>query len=70
VSLDHGLIEHEVDHVYTGVFDGTPSVNPEEVADWKFVGLSDLKNDVRQHPEKYTHWFSLILDHALLIQTA
>jgi isopentenyl-diphosphate delta-isomerase len=70
VSLDQGLIEHEVDHVYTGVFDGTPEVNPEEVADWKFVGVTDLKNDVRQHPEKYTHWFSLILDHALLRQTA
>lgn len=70
VNLDHDLIEHEVDHVYTAVFDGTPSVNPEEVADWKFIAVNDLKEDVRKHPEKYTHWFSLILDHTLLSQTA
>jgi isopentenyl-diphosphate delta-isomerase len=68
VSLDHGLIEHEVDHVFTAVFDGSPSVNPDEVADWKFVDLSSLKTDVRQNPQHYTYWFSLILDHSMLKQ--
>jgi isopentenyl-diphosphate Delta-isomerase len=66
VALDRGLIEHEVDHVFTGIFDGTPLVNPDEVAEWKFVPLNELKGDVQTHPELYTYWFSLILDHSLL----
>ncbi|MGC3947669.1 MAG: isopentenyl-diphosphate Delta-isomerase [Chryseolinea sp.] len=61
-ELDHGLIEHELDHVFTATFDGEPSVNPEEVEDWRYVGLEDLREDVRRRPEAYTVWFGLILE--------
>lgn len=61
--LDKDLIEHEFDHVYTAVFDGQPAVNPEEVEDWKFVPIDWLKRDVQAHPDHYTYWFRLIMDH-------
>lgn len=62
-ELDHGLIEHELDHVFTGMFGGKPVINEKEVADWKFVDLQWLKEDIGAHPEDYTVWFKLIVNH-------
>ena len=62
-NLDKGLIEHECDHVYIGTFDGTPKINPEEVEDWKFVSVTNLKKDLQLNPTKYTFWLNLIIAH-------
>jgi isopentenyl-diphosphate Delta-isomerase len=62
-ELDHNLIEHECDYVFTGQFDGTPEINTDEVEDWKYADLHFLREDARLHPEHYTHWFRLILNH-------
>lgn len=63
VKLDQNLIENEVDHIFTGVYDGVPTVNPDEVEDWKFVSLDELRKDAARNPENFTAWFRLILDH-------
>lgn len=63
VELEDGLVEHELDHVFTATFDGMPAVNPDEVQDWKFIGLKELLADVASNPQKYTYWFGLILEH-------
>ena len=67
-QLDNNFIEHELDHVFTGVFDGTPVINSEEVEDWKFVNIDDLQADILQNPDNYTVWFRLIMDHPNLKQ--
>jgi len=59
--LDHDLIEHELDHVFIGTFDGAPAINHDEVEDWKYVDMEWLRNDIVVHPEHYTYWFKLIL---------
>jgi isopentenyl-diphosphate delta-isomerase len=56
------LIEHEYDHVFTGVFNGEPDANPEEVAAWKFVTLDELEEDIRKHPGHYSVWFRMIME--------
>lgn len=61
-QLDQDLIEHELDHVFTGIFSGEPVINENEVEDWKFVDLHWLKEDMNTHPENYTAWFKLIVD--------
>jgi isopentenyl-diphosphate Delta-isomerase len=61
--LDQDLIEHEYDHVFIGKFDGDPVINKLEVEDWKFVPINWLRNDIRLHPEAYTYWFRLMVDH-------
>jgi isopentenyl-diphosphate delta-isomerase len=61
-SLDHGLTEHELDHVFTATFDGSPHVNPAEVSDWKYVDLQNLRTDMTRVPEHYTAWFKYIVD--------
>lgn len=61
VSLDRDLIEHELDHVFIGTFNGPPVINQEEVEDWKYVDIDWLRKDVAVHPEQYTYWFKMIL---------
>jgi isopentenyl-diphosphate Delta-isomerase len=68
--LDHDLIEHEYDHVFIGQFEGKPDINREEVEDWKFVDLQALREDAKQNPDHYTHWFKLILNHPEFISIA
>ena len=62
-TLDNDLIEHELDHVYLGLFDGNPVINSSEVENWKFISLLEIKEDIRQNPEAYTYWFRLIVNH-------
>lgn len=61
-ALDHGLIEHELDHVFTATSDNVPHVNPDEVEDWKYVDLETLKEDMKREPENYTVWFGKIVE--------
>lgn len=58
--FDNGLTEHELDHVMVGTFNGTPNINPEEVASYKWMALEDVKKDMGQNPDNYTAWFKII----------
>lgn len=69
-QLDRNLTEYELDHVFVGSFDGSPAVNPEEVEDWRFVSLPELRQDANAHPERYTVWFRMILNDAVFEQFA
>lgn len=60
-ELENSLVEFELDHVFTGVYNGSPSINKEEVAAWKYVDMHSLETDIREYPEKYTAWFKLIM---------
>lgn len=58
-ELDQGLTEHEFDHVFTGIYESEIKPNPEEVAAYKYISISDLKTDLSAHPERYTEWFKI-----------
>lgn len=60
--FDNGLTEHEFDHVIIGNYEDTPNINPDEVADWKWMPLEDVKKDMLEHPAIYTEWFKIIFD--------
>lgn len=60
--FDNGLTEHELDHVMIGYFDENPIINPEEVEDWKWMKIEEVKEDMLLHPEIYTVWFKIIFD--------
>ncbi len=60
--FDNGLTEHELDHILVGNFNHSPSVNKEEVADWKWMHLEDVKSDIAKNPYLYTEWFKIIFD--------
>jgi isopentenyl-diphosphate delta-isomerase len=65
-ALPGGLIEHELDHIFVGRFDGVPSPDPDEVAEWKWVQVDDVAADLRVHPERYSAWFGLALERVLV----
>jgi len=60
--FDNGLTEHELDHVMVGRYNGVPKINPEEVADWKWMLPLEIKEGIAQHPEQYTEWFKIIFE--------
>ena len=64
-ELENDLFEHELDHVFIGHYDGHPVPDPDEVDDWKWMGIEELRQDVEEAPEQYTYWFKLILDRVL-----
>ena len=60
-QFSNGLIEHELDHVFTGHYDADPTINQREADSWKWVDLLQLKQELSDHPEKYTYWLKLAL---------
>ncbi len=60
-----GLTEHEYDHVYLGIFEGTPRPDPGEVDDYKWVEPGDLQRDLGRHPGRYSPWFRLAFARAV-----
>ncbi|MFN6378835.1 MAG: isopentenyl-diphosphate Delta-isomerase [Flavobacteriales bacterium] len=60
-QLDKGLVEHELDHVFIGLFNGVPNINRDEVCEWRFVGLKELSEEMQNHPEMFTEWFKIAL---------
>ena len=60
--FDNGLTEHEYDHIMIGYYNDEPNINEDEVADWKWMPLEDVKEDMALHPERYTAWFKIIFD--------
>jgi len=64
-SFDNGLTEHELDHVMVGQYEANPIINEEEVMDYKWLSLQNLKMDMDKNPERYTAWFKIILNEYL-----
>lgn len=60
-DLEHGLTEHEYDHVYFGITDIPPVPNPLEVKDWKYISLQDLDREINLHPEDFSAWLQICL---------
>ena len=61
-DLGNGLTEHELDHVFTGSFDGTPRPDPAEVTEWRAVLVADLEADLAANPAVYSAWFQPALE--------
>ncbi len=60
--FDNGLTEHELDHVMIGYFNEDPSINHDEVEDWKWMKIEDVREDIEKQSEIYTVWFKIIFD--------
>ena len=60
--FENGLTEHEFDHILVGNYNGTPNINKEEVADWKWMDIELVKKDVKNNPDNYTAWFKIIFE--------
>jgi isopentenyl-diphosphate delta-isomerase len=66
-SLDKGLIEHELDHVFIGYSDELPQLNPNEVESFCYLSPELLQMGLEKHENDYTEWlkicFKELMDH-------
>ncbi len=60
--FDNGLTEHELDHVMIGNYNYEPNINIDEVENWKWMSIDDVKNDIKVNTELYTIWFKIIFN--------
>lgn len=61
-EFENGLTEHEVDHVFFGMTDELPVINPDEVESYKYMDLETLQHDIEESPEAYTPWLRICLE--------
>ena len=65
----NGLTEHELDHVMVGYYNENPVINKEEVNDFCWMTLNNIKKNIDKDPNKYTVWFKIIFDEYLIQMT-
>ncbi|HEV8286817.1 MAG TPA: isopentenyl-diphosphate Delta-isomerase [Chitinophagaceae bacterium] len=58
-SFENGLVENEFDHVFVGEYEGDIKINSEEVSDYSFKSMKEIKQDLFNVPERYTAWFHI-----------
>ena len=57
--LEGGMVEHEIDHVLTGMWSGSPSPDPAEVEDWRWTSPAELERELGDAPRRFTAWLPL-----------
>jgi isopentenyl-diphosphate delta-isomerase len=58
-AFENGLTEHEFDHVFIGTYEGVIFPNVDEVSDYCYQSMEEIKNSIETHPQKYTEWFKI-----------
>lgn len=60
-----GIIENEFDHVFFGITDQPPVINPLEVASYQYMAMNTLLEEINTHPDKYTAWLKICFDRVM-----
>jgi len=58
-AFDNGLTEHEFDHVFTGTYEGAITPDADEVSDFCYKTIDEIRASIASHPQKYTAWFKI-----------
>lgn len=61
-DVGQNLWEHELDHVFTGSYEGNFMLNPEEVAEVRYISMDALEKELAEQPQNFTEWFKIILE--------
>lgn len=61
-NVGGGLWEHELDHVFVGTYDDEFKLNPNEVAEVRYISMAELDKEISRNPEHFTEWFKIILE--------
>lgn len=68
--VNQSLYENEYDHVYYGISDDAPVLNPDEVSDFRYTTMEALKADIDRNPDQYTEWLKICFDKIMDLYTA
>ncbi len=58
-DFENGLTEHEVDHVFTGNYDGNVKPDVLEVCNYAFLSIDAVRQSINTEPHLYTSWFKI-----------
>jgi isopentenyl-diphosphate delta-isomerase len=61
LDVGDGLIEHELNRVFVGTFDGMPRPDAREVAGWTWAGAETVRSLRRHHAATLTAWFDPVV---------
>ncbi|HQL70616.1 MAG TPA: isopentenyl-diphosphate Delta-isomerase [Bacteroidales bacterium] len=61
-QFGNGLTENEIDHVYVGIWDGIPVINPEEADEYLWIMPDEVKRLIADYPERFTVWFPMVFE--------
>jgi isopentenyl-diphosphate delta-isomerase len=53
--------EHEYDVVSVGKYEGELHPNPDEIAGYEWIGIEDLKKELKKNPKRFSPWFKIII---------
>lgn len=56
-EFENELIEHELDHVFLGTYDGPVSPEPSEVEGYQWISVKNLMDEMKRNPQQFTYWF-------------
>ncbi len=59
-AFDNGLTEYELDHVFVGYWDAPVLPSPDEVNDFCFLSIEEIKRSMAAVPQQYTVWFRIV----------
>jgi isopentenyl-diphosphate Delta-isomerase len=57
--FDNGLTEHEFDHVLVGHYQGAILPNADEVQDYRYQPMQQIREAIAAQPHLYTEWFKI-----------
>lgn len=58
-EFENGLTEYEFDHVFAGIHNNIIAPNREEVNDYCYKSIEDIRESLQSHPSKYAAWFHI-----------
>jgi len=61
-TVTTGWAENELDTVIVGQWEGDVRLNTEEASDYKWIELTELREDIVKNPEIYTPWLKMIIN--------
>lgn len=61
-DVGQNLWEHELDHVFTGIYNGEIHPNKDEVGEVRYISIDDLDLEMQANPDHFTEWFKIILE--------
>ena len=61
-ELNDGMIEHELVHIFRGLYDGPVAPDPFETDGYQWAALDQVKDDVAAMPQRFSAWFRQYVD--------
>ncbi len=70
-DVGNGLIEHELVHVFSGLYKGAVKPDPEEADGYQWIALAHMQSAMEERPDDFSAWWRIyVRDHAPEISSA